>query len=160
MSSSKFDLIQSGKCLDPVITPEGFDLLEQILLINDEEDRKNALGSIRLLVDHFIFENTSKRKILEWMVPTWNYCFLLEDLDWCHFLLFSMLISVDQVYSVFCKLGNMKKLSIFAPKLEKTLLALRKGYPVDSTSSTFKASEVRNDVREFVWDLRTFYLTL
>ena len=153
-------LIQNGKCEDSVKPPKGFDLLEAILLINDEEDRKNAIGSIRLLTDLFIYENTSKRKILEWIVPIWNYCFMLEDLDWCHFLLFSMILSVDQVYSVFCKLGNPKKLAIFFPHLEKSILALQKGYPVDSFGLSFKASQVKNDVRTFVWDLRTFYLAL
>lgn len=137
-----------------------FDLLEATLLIHNEQEHKIALGNIRLLADKFLFHPSFQKKSLSWIVSTWNHCFQLEDLDWCHFLLFSMLLSVDKVQSAFRLSTPLQKFKIFIDYLERYTIAFIKGYPMDDSKQSFKAADVQSDVRSFVWHLRTYYLTL
>ena len=153
----------------------GFDLMEAILLVSSTEERKNAITNIKSILDAFGNELKLYQRSLIWTLEIFNLAFQLDDLDWIHFVLFSIFANMASIYQLFVKIANGEEYIL--NKLQKFHLHLlqsqedflndvytdenRKVYASHSESESELELQCRSpNLRKFIQDVRNFYLSL
>jgi len=159
----------------------GFDLMEAILLTSSPQDRKNAISNVKSILDAFANELKLYQRSLIWTIEIFNLAFQLDDLDWIHFVLFSIFANVVSIYQLFLKISNGDehiriKLQTFHSHLLQSQDKFLHEVYVDENRKVYTSrdeelegeGEVESNrvhasspnLRKFIQDMRMFYLSL